>query len=78
MKVICKEDFDALNDAGLIIHDGMDKNYIVLNRQKPSRRRKYAVIYDWRFKDLYDAIKSLESGKKIPERCKKRHTLQNQ
>lgn len=54
-----------LDKAGLIIHHGVNRNYTVLNRQKSSKRKKYAVVYDWRYKELHDAIKRIMDGKSL-------------
>lgn len=69
MKILCKRDFEELDKAGLIKHNGSEKNFTVINRGKKSKRKKYAVVYDWRDKELHDAIKCLSLGKQIPERC---------
>lgn len=42
MVLVSRSKFDELRNAGLI-HSGYDKNYVILNKDKNSRRKKYYV-----------------------------------
>lgn len=42
MVLVSRSTFDKMRDAGLI-HGGYDKNYVILNKDKNSRRKKYYV-----------------------------------
>lgn len=44
MVVVRRAQFDKLVKAGLIKFGKYDKNFTTINRQKKSKRKKYAVV----------------------------------
>lgn len=44
MVIISKQQFNELVKAGLIKFDKYNKNFTTINKQKKSRRHKYAVV----------------------------------
>ena len=56
MVIISKAQFDELVKAGLIKFGKYDKNFTTINRNKKSRRHKYAVVET---RDIVNKLKSL-------------------
>ncbi len=44
MVIITKQQFNELVKSGLIKFDKYNKNFTTINKQKKSRRQKYAVV----------------------------------